>query len=127
MPYLNDIVMDQALSYIDVECDRLDILSGLPTQYSTGGATGVVDLTLGNKAPPTIGTPVDGATSGRRVIISAITDGSVTGTGTASHWSLSDAAATTLLAAHTLTSPQAVTSGNTFTLTQFDITIPDPT
>lgn len=125
--YLNDTLKDLLLAYIDDNCDRLDITSALPSAYSSGGGVGVLDLTLGNKTTPTIGVPEDGASSGRRVIISAITDGTVTGTGTASHWALSDAGNTLLLAAQTLSAPQGVTSGNTFTLTQFDITIPDPT
>ena len=123
MAYLNDDVLDAALDYIDTHGGRMDICSQEPANYTEATST----YTLGNKTSPTVSTPQDGDTNGRKVVISAISDGSVTGTGTASHWALSKTTATTaLLAAQSLSSSQAVTSGNTFTLTEIDITIPDP-
>ncbi len=122
MAFLNDAVLDFGVNYIDVETDKLHIGEGsIPTTYS-----GVTTSTLGNKASPTVSAPADGVSNGRRVTVSAITDGSVTGTGTAAWWALVDEAATTLIAANSLAATQAVTSGNTFTLTAFDVTIPDP-
>jgi hypothetical protein len=50
----------------------------------------------------------------------------VTGTGTASHYAIVDTVNSRLLAAGALSAPQAVTDGNVFTLTAFDIGIPDP-
>ena len=123
MAYLNDDVLDAALDHIDTHGGRMDICSQEPANYTEATST----YTLGNKTSPTVSTPQDGDTNGRKVVISAISDGSVTGTGTASHWALSKTTATTaLLAAQSLSSSQAVTSGNTFTLTEIDITIPDP-
>lgn len=119
--FLADEVLDFGVNYIDVETTDLHILSDLPVTWANVGT-----MTLGNKAAPVVSAPQDGVTNGRRVTVSAITDGDVTGTGTASHWALVDTAATKLLAASTLASSQAVTSGNTFTLTAFDVTIPDP-
>jgi hypothetical protein len=85
----------------------------------------VATYTLGNKTTPTVGSPTSRSPTGRKVIMSAIsTGGSVTGTGTAAYWALVDA--TRLLATGTMTS-QAVTSGNTFTTSAFDIVgFPDP-
>lgn len=123
MAFLHDDVLDNGLAYVDTNGGRLDICNAQPATYTEATST----FTLGNKTPPTIGVPENGAVNGRRVIISAITDGSVTGTDTATHWALSKTSATTaLLATQTLSSSQAVTSGNTFTLDAISITIPDP-
>lgn len=122
MPFISDNVFDNGLAYITSNGSRLDITSQEPANYTEATST----YTLGNKTSLTAGSPTNGDTSGRKVVIPAITDGSVTGTGTASHWAYSKTTATTeLLATTSLNSSQAVTSGNTFTLTATDITIPD--
>lgn len=120
MAFIADDVFDNGLGRLNLNVDQLYICSQEPTTLTEATTT----YALGNKASPTVGTPVDGASSGRRVIVSAISDGSVTATGTASHWALVDAG-TLLYATGSLSSSQAVTNGNTFTLTQFDVTIPD--
>ena len=51
-----------------------------------------------------------------------ITGGSVTGSGTAAYWAITDAASV-LVATGALSSSQAVTSGNTFSLASFTIRI----
>ena len=66
-----------------------------------------------------------GTPNGRKVTSAAVTDGSVTTTGTASHYAVVDSANSRLLATGALASSQAVTSGNTFTLAAFDVGIPD--
>lgn len=119
--YLNDEVMDQGLDYADTNGTRIDICSALPTSYAEATST----YSLGNKTGINTGAAQNGATSGRRVIVPAITDGTVTGNGTATHWALTDGSGI-LVAAQTLASSQAVTSGNTFTLGAISITFPDP-
>ena len=122
MPYLNDYVLENGLTVLDTEANALVICSALPTTYTAANTT----YKLGTSATPTV-TLVDGASSGRAARVAAITDGSVSGTGTASHWALIDTSNSRLLAADTLSSSQSVTSGNTFTLPQFDaVTLPDP-
>lgn len=123
MAFLSDNVLDAALDYIDTNAGELHICSQEPANYTEATST----YTLGNKSSPTVSAPTAGDTSGRKVTVSSINDGSVTGTGTATHWALVKTTATTeLLAAGSLSSSQSVTSGNTFTLTAFDIEIPDP-
>lgn len=123
MPFLNDEVQDQGLDYFAGQTDiRVDICSSEPATYTAATST----VTLGNKTSLTAGATVDGDTDGRKVVIPAITDGSVTSTGTASHWAVSDVSNNALIAAGTLASSQSVTSGNTFTLGAIDITIRDP-
>lgn len=119
--YINDEVFDQGLDYADTNGTRIDILSQAVTSYADRGT-----YTLGNKTGLNTGATQAGATDGRRVIVPAITDGSVTGTGTATHWALSDNSAV-LIACGPLSSSQAVTSGNTFTLDAISITIRDAT
>lgn len=120
MAYINDEVFDQGLDYADTSGTRIDICSQEPTTYAEATST----YTLGNKTGLNTGATEAGATDGRRVIVPAITDGTVSGTGTASHWALTDGAAI-LVATGALSATQAVTSGNTFTLDAISITIRD--
>lgn len=121
MPYINDEVFDQGLDYADTNGTRIDICyTQEPTTYAEATST----YTCGNKTGLNTGATEAGATDGRRVIVPAITDGSVTATQTAGWWALTDGAAT-LIAAGALSATQAVTSGNTFTLDAISITIRD--
>jgi hypothetical protein len=120
MPFINDEVLDQGLDYADTNGTRLDICSQEPVSYAEATST----YTLGNDTVNT-GAPEDGATDGRRVIVPAITSGSVTADGIASHWALTNGT-DTLIAAGALSSPQSVTNGNTFSLDAISITVRDP-
>lgn len=120
MAYINDEVFDQGLDYADTNGTRVDICSQEPTSYTEATST----YTLGNKTGLNTGATQAGATDGRRVIVPAITDGSVTDTDTATHWALTDGSSV-LIATGALTAPQAVTSGNTFTLDAISLTIRD--
>lgn len=120
MAFINDEVFDQGLDYADTNGTRIDICSQEPTTYAEATST----YTLGNKTSLNTGATEAGATDGRRVIVPAITDGSVTGTDTATHWALTNGS-DTLIATGALSSSQGVTSGNTFTLDAISITIRD--
>ena len=122
MATIADYVLDAALAKLDTEADRIDITSQEATTYAE--ATGT--YTLGNSTSLAFGAPQDGDTSGRKVQAAAITDGSVTGTGNATHFAIVDVSSTRLLATGSLTTPQGVTSGNSFTIASFDVEIPDP-
>jgi hypothetical protein len=119
--FLSDDVLDDGLQVLTDDANILHICSAQPADFA-----GIAAVTLGNKPTPTVGAPTNGTTSGRKVVVSAITDGEVTGTDTATHWALADSVGSRLLAANTLSSSQAVTDGNTFTLDAIDIEIPDP-
>ena len=86
----------------------------------------MASVTLGNSTSLSICAPQDRAGGGREVVVAAITDGSVTGTGTATHYAIVDTVNSRLLATSTLTASQSVTSGNTFTLSSVAVGIPDP-
>ncbi len=121
MAFIADYVLDAALSKLDTEANRLDICSQEPTSYTEATST----YTLGNKTSLSVGSPADRSPSGRKVAVASFSDGSVTGTGTASHWAIVDTGNSRLLATGALSSSQGVTSGNTFSLAAFDIGIPD--
>lgn len=121
MSLVADYVLDAALSKLDTEANRLDICSAEPTTYAQATTT----YTLGNKTSLSIGAPTDRTPNGRKVVVAAITDGTVTANGTATHWAIVDTVNSRLLASGSLSSSQAVTSGNVFTLQAFDIGIPD--
>ena len=120
MPYLNDRVYDNGLTVLDTEANVLHICTQEPTDYTGATAT----YTKGNKTALSIGAPAAGSPNGRQVTVASISDGSVTGTGTVTHWAIVDTANSRLLATGALAASQAVTSGNTFTLAAFTIRIP---
>lgn len=122
MPSLNDRVFDNGLTVLDTEANKITITSSEATTYTEGNAT----FALGNTTSISIAAPSDRTGGGRKVTVSAVTNGSVTANGTATHYAILDTANSRLLATGTLTASQVVTSGNTFTLSAFDIGIPDP-
>ena len=122
MATLNDRVFDNGLTVLDTEANKIVITSQEATTYTEANST----YALGDSTSLSIGAPADRSGGGREVTVAAITDGSVTGTGTATHYAIVDTVNTRLLATSTLTASQAVTTGNTFTLSSVAIGIPDP-
>lgn len=123
MAFIADRVYDNGLTVLDTEANAIHICSLEPTTYTQATSTN----TLGNAAGgsyPGIGAPAAGSPNGRQVTVSAVTNGTVSGTGTATHYAIVDTVNSRLLATGALTASQAVTSGNTFTLTSFTIRIP---
>lgn len=122
MPFLPDSAYDALLNDVQDDVETLHICSQEPADYTEAATT----YTLGNKAAPTMAEPSDRGGGGRESVVSAITDGNVTGDGDASHWALvKDSATAKLQAAGALSAPQTVSNGNTFTLTQFAVGVPD--
>lgn len=123
MAFLNDRVFDNGLTVLDTEANAIHVTSQEATDYTEATST----YTLGNSTSLSIGAPADRTGGGRKVAVAAITDGSITGTGTVTHYAIVDTVNSRLLATAALTASQSVTNGNTFTLATFDIGIPDPT
>lgn len=117
---LHDDVFDSGLNVITTGADILHVCSSQPANFA-----GIAAVALGTAAP-SVGSPVNGASSGRRVIVATITDGSVTTTGTAGFYAISNSGASKMYGAQALSGTQAVTSGNIFTLDAISITLPDP-
>lgn len=122
MATIADRVLDEGLSVLDLEANAVHINSQEATTYAEATST----YTLGNSTSVTISAPADRTGGGRKVTMSAISDGSVSGTGTATHYSIVDTTNSRLLVTGSLTASQSVTSGNTFSLEALDVGIPDP-
>jgi hypothetical protein len=121
MATLDNRVFDNGLTVLDTEANAIHITSAEATSFAN-----VAAVTLGNSTSLSIGAPQDRTGGGREVVVAAIADGSVTGTGTATTYAIVDTVNSRLLATGSLTASQAVTSGNTFTLSSVAIGIPDP-
>ena len=122
MATLNDRVLDNGLTTLSTEADEIYITSQEATTYTEA----ITTFALGKATTISIGNPSDLAGGGRKVVMSSVSDGSVSNTGTATHYAIVDTANTRLLATAGLTTSQAVTAGNTFTLSSLDVGIPDP-
>jgi hypothetical protein len=119
---LEDRVLDFGLNVLDVETSFISITSSEPTTIAIAATSGL----LGFKnwgVGAAFGAPAAGSPNGRKTSSVAITDGTITTTGTANWWAAY--AAGTLHAHGTLAAAQAVTAGNTFSLSSFDIRIPN--
>lgn len=122
MSYMHDDIQDAACSYISTNTETLYICHTEPTSYAEASST----YALGNKASPGFTGPAAGDASGRKITVDAISDGTVTASGTAGYKALTDNSESKLLIVRALASTQVVTSGNTFTLTAWDVEFPDP-
>ena len=122
MATLNNRVFDNGLSVLDLEANKITITSQEAATYAEGNAT----YALGSSVTLSIAAPSDRTGGGREVVVAEVTDGSVSVSGTATHYAILDTVNSRLLATGSLTATQAVSAGNTFTLGSFTIGIPDP-
>jgi hypothetical protein len=122
MAALGDRVYDNGLSVLDTEANKILLTSQEATDYTGANVT----FALGNSTSLSIAAPSDRTGGGREVVVAAVSDGSVTATGTATHYAIVDTVNSRLLATGSLTTSQSVASGNTFSLGSFTIGIPDP-
>lgn len=122
MASLGDRVFDNGLTVLDTEANKITITSQESTTYASANSTHA----LGSSTSLSIGSPADRSGGGREVTVAAISDGSVSGTGTATHYAILDTTNSRLLATGSLSASQSVTNGNSFTLASFKIGIPDP-
>tara|TARA_R100001440_G_scaffold42068_1_gene61746 strand:+ start:7731 stop:8102 length:372 start_codon:yes stop_codon:yes gene_type:complete len=122
MATIADRVFDNGLTVLDTEANKIVVTSQEATSYTEANAT----YALGNSTSLSIGSPADRSGGGREVTAAAITDGSITGTGTVTHYAIIDTNNSRLLVTGSLSASQSVTSGNTFSLASFTVGIPDP-
>lgn len=120
MAFLSDNVLDFGLDYLRLNGEDLHLTTSQITAYA-----GLAAATLANRPAITIGALVDRAGGGRRAPVAAITDGTITGTGTASHFAIVDETSNEILAAGPLAANQVLTIGNVFALPTFNVGIPD--
>ena len=120
MPFAHDDIKDNGLTIVTGANRRLDITHTEATTFAQATATYSVGNKVGISASLVAGTP-----SGRAVRVAAIADGAITATSTgaaddAQYWAITDTTNSKLLLTGPLTAGQMVTSGNTFSLAQFD-------
>lgn len=121
---LEDRVLDLGLNVLDTESSHIYICNTEPTTYVQASTT----YLLGYKsfgAGGCFGAPAAGSPNGRKVSSVAVTDGTITTSGTAAWWAIADVPNSRLSAHGSLSASQVVSSGNTFTLATFDIRIPN--
>ena len=105
MATVADRVLDNGLTVLDTEASRVDITSQEATTYAEATST----YTLGNTTSISISAPADRTGGGRKVTLAAVSGASVTGTGTATHYAITDVSNTRLLVTGSLTASQSVT------------------
>ena len=116
-------VLDLGLNVLDTEASHIFITSAEATTFSEASSS----MALANKnfgAGAAFGSPAAGSPNGRQVASTAITDGVVTASGTATNWAAVDVPNSRLLAVGSLAASQAVTSGNSFSLPSYTIRLP---
>lgn len=119
---IGSYALDHGLAVFDTDAVGIYLCSQDPTTYTEATST----YALGSKtwgAGGAFGAPEDASPNGRQVNSTAISDGEVTVTGTATDWAAVDASH--LLANGSLLSPQSVVDGNTFILASFKIRFPN--
>lgn len=124
--FVLDAALDAYLAYIADLGDKLIICSTAPTTFTEANVTynlGAVTLTEGGgNGDYTIG---NGDTNGRKLTVAQQTGISVTASATATHIAIVDSVGSVLLVVTSLSSSQAVTSGNTATVNAFDLEVAD--
>ena len=121
---VGDYALDNGLTGLKNAADKIYLCTQDPLTYTEATST----YALGNKnfgAGGVFSAPAAGSPNGRQVASIAVTDGNITGTGTAAKWAVVDSANSRLLANGSLAASQAVTAGNTFTLASFTIRLPN--
>lgn len=121
MASIHNDVYDNGLLELS-EATHLYLCSQEPTTFSGASST----YALASKSGPSVGAPASRSPNGRKVTVAATSGGSVTASGTATHWALTDNTGSRLLATGALSASQALTSGNPFTTAAFDIGLPAP-
>jgi len=129
MAFLADSCLDFGLNTLSTNGTAIYIISDSSSTWLTPTyteATSTYALGSASVGGSLIAAPSDRGGGGREVVVSNVSNGNVTKTGTADKYAIVDSANSRLLAWGSLSSSQVVTASNSFTLTQFTIGIPDP-
>jgi hypothetical protein len=120
---VNSWGLDNGLLGLKAQATHIYICSAEPVDYAdatTAKALGNQNFGAGN----TFTGPTDRTPNGRKITTTAVTSGSVTGTGGATRWAIVDATNSRLLIDNDLATSQAVTAGNIFSIPAFDFGFP---
>ena len=122
-PAVEDYVLQNGLVSVHANVTHIRITAAEPTTYAIASTSGVLGFrSFGVNA--TFGADTSASPTGRLVTSTAITDGTITTSGTAAWWAATDETNSRLMAHGSLSATQVVTSGNTFTLGAFTIRLP---
>jgi hypothetical protein len=116
-------VIDAGLVALKNEATHVYLCSAEPADYVSATTT----LALGNKnfgAGNCFTGPVDRTPNGRKVTTVAVTNGVITGAGTATRYAVVDAVNSRLLVDENLGVAQPVIAGNVFSMPAFDFGLP---
>lgn len=124
MALFADYGKDLALAGLIAGGTRLDACTSAPTTYAEATST----YSIGNKTGLTLTGPTDATPDGRKATVPTFTGGSQTGSGTPTHWAITDPGNSRLWAVNAIPSVTGAFTGagNTFDMTTaFDIIIPE--
>jgi len=113
MTFLNDEGFDSGLNWVQ-DGTRIDLCDDDPGSDYTLATNPSTGYSIGNKTGLVLTGPADGAQDGRIVTVPQINDGTITNTGTATHWALTDGS--NVVASGALASSKGYTAGNKFSL-----------
>lgn len=126
---LEQVVLVSGLTYVYANATILSVCQTEPTTLAIASTAGTSasqgmlgTMSWGAGAVFSGGVVTSGTANGMKVTSANITAGTIVQTGTASWWAIYNASS--LFAHGAISTPQVVTSGNTFTLTPFSITLP---
>ena len=114
--FLSDAVRDDGLQYITDNVDYVFICTQAPTTYTEATSTYALGGYALGGAAVTVGSPEDNVSDGRRVVVPAVTGGTVTVTGIANHIALVKTATSELIAVTPLAADMSVVNAGTFAL-----------
>jgi hypothetical protein len=118
---VENIYLDAGGTAAQLNMSAIMICSSEPTTYASATTTALLGSYVFGTSAACTGPSAGTSPTGRKLVVNAVTAGTITTTGTASWWA---AVGTASLYAHGLLSAaQAVTAGNTFTLGSFEIRI----
>lgn len=120
---VESVFLDAGLTAAQAAITSILICSSEPTTYASATTTALLGTKSFGAGSAFSGPSAGTSPTGRKLVSAAVTDGTVTTTGTASWWAA--VSGSSLYAHGLLSSAQAVTSGNSWTLAAFDIRIAD--
>jgi hypothetical protein len=129
----NNWVLDNGLVQLIALATHIYICSQEPVDFTTATVTYALGnqnfgagaaMTGPSNRSGTSGTGGTAPNPGRQATTTAVTSGTVTGTGNATRWAIVDAVNSRLLIDNDLASPQGVTAGNVFSIPAFNFGIP---
>ena len=110
---LDDYVLDNELGVLDTAADKIYICSGEPSDFTAASSTLALGVKDFGSAGAAFAAPAAGSPDGRQTTSNAVTNGTVTATGTVTRWAVvaSGIGGGQLLAHGAFTGAGSVTNG----------------